>query len=148
MWSKMSEDVRGWVMAWVGLLCVSVMMIGAITVGTALGNGVPMARATTIAFREGLQAGLSNCPCAHKAKAEMLAQASSPTPIAEKKPCNSCAAKRAALAAQSAQSLIPVADSPAAAVPVPVSHSDSQVSEKPVFAIPELLVEGGDNNVR
>ncbi len=38
----------------------------AVIVGTALGNGVPMARSASQTFEHGMKAGLSKCPCASK----------------------------------------------------------------------------------
>lgn len=63
----------------------SLLGIVVVIVGTALGNGVPMARSTGEAFRIGVQAGLKNCPCASKGQNVAKQQAGSgggPTPLA------------------------------------------------------------------
>lgn len=64
----------------------------AVVVGTALGNGVPMARSVSAGFESGFKTGLSKCPCANKRpstatvatlkpEADPQPRAASPTPI-------------------------------------------------------------------
>lgn len=55
----------------------------AVVVGTALGNGVPMARTASVSFQQGVQSGLKNCPCANKKPQVVTRLVPTPTPIKE-----------------------------------------------------------------
>jgi len=55
-------------------------LIAAVVIGTAMGNGLPMARTASHAFQTGVQQGLSNCPCAKKSQPTGRV-AMTPTPL-------------------------------------------------------------------
>lgn len=48
-----------------------------IAVGTAIGNGVPMARSASQAFEQGMKQGIANCPC----NAKRPVAVTGPTPL-------------------------------------------------------------------
>ena len=58
----------------------------AVAVGVCIGNGVPMARSASDSFRMGMQAGLSQCPCAKKGTPTAVTQtALKPVPVPQEK---------------------------------------------------------------
>lgn len=77
---------RGEALAWFAFQCLALCVM--VVVGTALGNGVPMARSTGEAFRVGVQAGLKSCPCANKP----ASGGGGPTPLAGPTPLSQPAA--------------------------------------------------------
>lgn len=69
-----SVDLFVGLVKWFGL-------IAAVVIGTSLGNGVPMARSASTAFRAGVQQGLTQCPCNKKSPPQVSRLALSPTPL-------------------------------------------------------------------
>lgn len=60
-------------------------VIAAVVIGTALGNGLPMARSMTTAFDAGLRTGISQCPCAKKSPTPTKRTPTPIQPVAEPK---------------------------------------------------------------